>query len=84
MIKFTEKEIEALEILEAGNLKVADVQVKDWKNRVWYETGINTRVLRSLVRKGAVEMDYVLGGKVVDVEVIISSYAAKAVDHHKG
>jgi hypothetical protein len=78
MIKFTKKEIEAIEILEAGNLKIADVQVRDWKNRVWFETGINTRVLRSLAQKGAVDMAYVLGGKVVDVEIIISSYAAKA------
>ena len=75
MIKFTRKEIEAIEVLEAGNLPEVEA-VDDW-NRTWYATGVNTKVLRSLVRKGAVEMSFLLGGKVTDVDVIISSYAAK-------
>jgi hypothetical protein len=76
MIKFTKKEIEALEILEAGNLPKAEV--RDYKNRQWFASGVNTAVLRRLVRKGAAEMCFVLGGKVTDVEIIISPYAAKS------
>jgi hypothetical protein len=76
MTKFTKKEIEAIQILERGNFPHAEV--KDWKNRQWFISGINTAVLRSLVNKQAVKMSFVLGGKVTDVDIIISAYAAKA------
>lgn len=80
MIKFTKKEIEALEILErhVDGDTLPEVDAVDFKNRTWYKSGINCIVLRNLEKKGAVEMDFLLGGKVTDVDVIISSYAAKA------